>query len=348
MFFASDNWTGASAKVMQALAHVAASPPQAAYGQDEHTARATHLVREVFEAPDAQVFFLASGTAANAMALAHITPPWGGVFCHREAHINGSECGAAEFYGGLKLIGLPGIGAKLTHETLDEAVGRLRIGDAHSSQPGTLSITNLTECGLVYDAGEVAELSAVARRHGMAVHMDGARFANAVASLNQTPANLTWRAGVDVLSLGATKNGALIAEALVVFDPARASGLGYRRMRAGHLISKHRVIAAQFEAWLGDGHWLDLARHANAMAAKLAEGFAKAGVALAWTPAGNEVFPALTPEQDARLKAAGALYYPWPAAEPAHPLPAGTTVMRFVTSFQTSEEEVAGMLRAIA
>jgi threonine aldolase len=340
MFFASDNWAGASPAIAAALAAVAKAPPAPSYGGDRWTADAIALIRQVFEAPKAEVFFLSSGTAANALALAHVTPPWGAVYAHEDAHVAGSECGALEFTGGNKIIGLPGTGGKVTVEALRAAIARARRGDAHSVQPGALSLTNLTECGTLYAPADVAALAAAAKHEGLVVHVDGARLANAIAALGCAPADLTWRAGVDVLSLGATKNGALIAEAIVLFDPARADGLIYRRMRGGHLISKHRVVSAQFVAWLTDGHWLDLAGHANAMARRLADGLSARGLTLAWAPAGNEVFAFLPSPVDAALKEAGAFYHPWPARHLGHPQPVGTTLMRLVCSFATTADEV--------
>jgi threonine aldolase len=220
-----------------------------------------------------------TGTAANALSLAHVTPPWGGVLCHEQAHIMSDECGAPEFFGGgLKLIGLRGAGCKLSRDTVSNAIARYSGHVPHQVNASALSITQATEAGTVYRVDEIAALAEIAHARGLAVHMDGARFANALARMNVTPAEATWKAGIDVLSFGATKGGAMAAEAVVFFDRKRADFMPERRKRAGQLLSKHRFLAAQFEGYLNDGYWLTLARHANAMADRLADGLRACGV----------------------------------------------------------------------
>jgi threonine aldolase len=299
---------------------------------------------------DVAVFLVATGTAANALALAHLAPPWGAVLCHDEAHIATDECGAPEFYGGgIKLVGLAGAGGKIAPETLARALDG-QWGGPHHVSPSVLSISQATEAGTIYRPLEVRGLADMAHARGLAVHVDGARFANALARMNASLAEATWKAGVDALSFGATKGGALAAEAVVFFDPPRAAGMPERRKRAGHLVSKHRFLAAQMEAYCADDLWLKLARHANAMADRLAAGLAALGVEPVWPVEANEVFVALPARMDERLKSQGAIYYPWHTnswrtnswrtnALP-HGIDGDASLVRLVTSFATSAEEV--------
>jgi threonine aldolase len=341
MNFASDNVMGASAQVLDAVLK-ANEGPAAAYGEDAATKRVEQRFREVFER-DVAVFLVATGTAANALALAAVVPPFGLCLCHREAHIMEDECGAPEFFThGAKLAGLDGEGAKIAAGDLQAHLSGM---GRHVKQmpPKALSISQATECGLVYTPEEVAALAAVGRAHGLAVHMDGARFANALVALRCSPAEMTWRAGVDLLSFGGTKNGCIAAEAIVVFEPALAESLAYRRKRAGQLLSKGRFLAAQFEGYFDGDHWRDNARHANAMAGRLAAGLANLpGIRLAWPCEANEVFAVLPLAVDSALRAAGALYHPWSAAS----LPAGERIgaderlVRLVASFATDVASV--------
>jgi threonine aldolase len=341
MNFASDNTAGVAPAIMEAIAH-ANEAYAISYGDDAVTARIDQRLADVFE-HDVAVFLVPTGTAANALALAQLTPPWGAVLCHVESHIATDECGATEFYGGgIKLVTLSGEGCKIAPATLQSALERGPWGGPHHVTPGALSLSQATEAGTSYRASEIRQLAEIAHAHGVAVHLDGARFANALVRTNATPAELTWRAGVDVLSFGATKGGALASEAVIFFDPARTQGMQERRKRGGHLLSKHRFLAAQLEAYLKDDLWLDLARHANRMADRLADGLSAAGIKPAWPVEANEVFVPLSAATDRRLKAAGALYYPWYLGS----LPAGFvippdhTLVRLVTSFSTSEAEV--------
>jgi threonine aldolase len=348
MNFASDNAAGIAPEILAAIAQANAGAALA-YGQDDWTKRVEQRLAELFER-EVAVFLVPTGTAANALALAHLTPPWGAVLCHAEAHIAVDECGAPEFYGGgIKLIGLAGDGGKIAPATLRRALAEGQWGGPHHVSPAVLSLSQATEAGTIYRPSELRELADIAHQRGLAVHVDGARLANALARLNASLAQATWMAGVDALSFGATKGGALAAEAIVFFDPARGREMQERRKRGGHLISKHRFIAAQLEAYLADDLWLKLARHANAMADRLAAGLTGAGLAPVWPVEGNEVFAAVPSHVDARLKAAGASYYPWTTDS----LPNGTTLprdsilVRLVTSFATSVAEVDHFVAAV-
>jgi threonine aldolase len=335
MWFTSDNASGTAPQIMAAVNAVNAGW-QKSYGADDSMARVKAHLRALFEAPDAEVFLVASGTAANSLSLALMAKPWTAVFGHEEAHIATDECGAPEFFtGGAKLIGVAGEHGKMTPETLGTALSRIGAVGVHGVQHGALSITNVTEAGTVYTPAEVAALAALARARGVPVHMDGARFANALAATGATPAEMTWKAGVDVLSFGGTKNGCMGVEAVILFDPARAWEFELRRKRAGHLISKHRYLSAQLEAYLEGDLWLDLAAHANAMGARLAAGFQSLNWARLMHPSqANILFPAFAPGTHARLEGRGLHYYPW------NPTPDGEETARFVTSWATSAEEV--------
>ena len=324
MDFRSDNVSPAHPAVLDAV--VAANRgAAAAYGDDAWTARLARRFAAVFER-EVTVVPVATGTAANALALAAFTPPWGTIFCHVGAHIAVAECGAPElFSGGAHLATLAGAAGKIGPDAVEAAI--FREGDVHANQPAAISISQATEIGTVYRPAEISALAEAARRHGMALHVDGARFANALVSGTATPAQLTWQAGVDVLSFGATKNGCLGAEAIVLFPSSRsqaiATELGYRRKRGGHLVSKGRFLSAQLEAYLTDDLWLANARRANAMARRLAS---------------NQVFIALGQPVAARLRAAGFLFHDWPGI--------GAGGGRLVTSWETTEAEVDALIAA--
>ena len=350
MNFASDNTAGIAPEIMAAIAQANVGFASA-YGNDDWTKRVEQRFAEVFE-HEVVVFLVATGTAANALALAHLAPPWGAVLCHAEAHITTDECGAPEFFGGgSKLIGLPGTGNKIAPETLAAALAQGQWGGPHHVSPAVLSLSQSTEAGTIYRVQEIAALSEIAHRRGLAVHVDGARLANALARLNASPAEATWKAGVDALSFGATKGGALAAEAVLFFDKARGAGMQERRKRGGHLLSKHRFIAAQIGAYLTDDLWLRLARHANAMGDRLCEGLVDAGLTPVWPVEANEIFVVLPRPIETRLRAAGANFYSWTTES----LPAGITVphdatlVRLVTSFATTVpdvEQFVAVLRA--
>jgi threonine aldolase len=348
MIFTSDNWAGTTAKILAALAESnAGSAP--AYGADPLTARLNARLADLFER-DVAAFLVPTGTAANALSVAAFAPPWGAVVAHAEGHLGVDECGAPEFYAGTKVIGLPGTDGKLTPPEVQALLDDIEPGFVHQQQPAILSLSNASELGLVYRPAEIAALAEVARGRGMAVHIDGARFANAVAATGVSPAELTWKSGVDVLSFGGTKGGCLMAEAIVLFDTSKAEALGYLRKRAGQLISKHRFVAAQFDAWLDGGHWLELATHANAMAAKLAVGLAARPPArIVFMPEANEIFAVLPRAARERLRAAGAGFYDWPSRHfTGLTLAPDEGVVRLVTSFATQPEEIDRFLAVLA
>ena len=337
MNFASDNTAPVALAILDALAEASRGYARG-YGNDDWTQAAERRFCEIFE-HDVAAFLVPTGTAANALALAQVSPPWGAILCHAESHILTDECGAPEFFGnGVKLVGLAGAAGKITAEGLHEALAGYGGHSPHEVIPSALSITQATEAGTIYRTSEIARLAQIARQRSLAVHMDGARFANALVRLNATPAEMTWRSGVNVLSLGATKGGALAAEAVIFFDPAAAAFFGERRKRGGHLLSKHRFIAAQFLAYLADDRWLDLARHANAMADKLANALTAIGLRPVWPVEANLVFVVLPRALDAKLRAAGADYY----VRNSESLYKGAdnVLIRLVTSFATVEEDI--------
>lgn len=346
MFFASDNTSGAPDPVMQALLR-ANDGFTSSYGADTLMDRVRDRIRAVFEAPEAAVYLVSTGTAANSLALASYVQPWSAIYCHRVAHIEEDECNAPEFYsGGAKLTLLDG-----AHGIIDPQALATRLASApravHHAQPGILSLTNLSERGARYSVAQIAELAAIAKSHGLPVHLDGARFANAVVAEGCTPAEMSWRAGVDVLSFGGTKNGLLGVEAVVMFDPARARDFELRRKRGGHLVSKHRYLSAQMDAYLTDGLWLDLAARANASAARLEHGLIQAGARLVHPRGGNMLFAELPRAQHEALRAAGAVYYDWPGAHGDGP-PDQMLQARLVTSWSTTEAQVDAFTQQVA
>lgn len=342
MNFASDNGAGVAPQILDAIA--ASSRVNApAYGADEYTVRAQALLSEAFETRVA-AFLVATGTAANALALSALVDPWDAIFCHEEAHIHDDECGAPElFTGGAKLVGIAGEGGKITPEGLREALERFPHGLVKSAQPGALSLSQATEAGTIYSVAEVLELSSIAHHGGIGVHMDGARFANALVSARATPADMTWRAGVDILTLGATKNGALACEAVLFFDPARAANFVFQRKRGGQTLSKGRFLGAQMEAYLADGLWLGLAERANASARRLSRDLVTTpGVRLAWPTEVNEVFVVAPKATVERWRAAGAVFHEWStrAIAPDRAPRKDETLVRLVTSFETASSEI--------
>ena len=344
MNFASDNGAGVAPEILDAI--VASSRVNApAYGADDYTAKAQARLGDVFETKVA-AFLVATGTAANSLALSALVEPWDAVFCHEEAHIHDDECGAPElFTGGAKLVGIAGEGGKITPRGLSETLERFPRGLVKSSQPGALSLSQATEAGTIYSVSEVSELSSIAHRHGIGVHMDGARFANALVSAKATPAEMTWRAGVDILTLGATKNGALACEAVLFFDSARADNFAFQRKRGGQTLSKGRFLGAQMEAYLADGLWLRLAERANSSARRLARGLAAtAGVRIAWPTEANEVFVVAPNALVEQWRAAGARFHEWTTRSlaPENAPRTGETLVRLVTSFETASNEIDG------
>jgi len=331
MRFFSDNAASVHPAVLEAMA--AANHVDTAYDGDAISTSLNRVMSDLFET-EVTALWVATGTAANALALASLCPPYGSVLCHRDAHIQNDECGAPEFYThGAKLSLMEGDGAKITADALSAKLAATP-GGVHWAQPYALSITNATEYGRVYAPAEVAALGEVAKAHGLGVHMDGARFANAIAHLGCAPADVTWRAGVDVLSFGFVKNGGMSAECLVYFDQAKAVGVVERRKRAGHLLSKGRYLAAQIVALLKDDVWLANARAANAGAQRLAQA---CGSRLLHPVEANEVFARLTPEDAAQLRAQGFDFYDWAEGE-----------VRFVVSWDQPLAEITAFAAAIA
>jgi threonine aldolase len=340
-YFTSDNVTPACAPIMAAI-HAANSEPMPSYGADPLTTRLQAKASEIF-GRQVTIFPVATGTAANALALAQLVPPYGAVYCHEAAHIVTDECGAPEFFtGGAKLIGLGGADGRILPEQIDKAVAVANDMGVHHVKPAAISLTQATECGTVYDPSQVAAIAAVARRHGLGLHMDGARFANALAHLGCDASDATWRCGVDVLSLGATKNGALCAEAVVFFNPALAAEFARRRKQSGHLWSKMRFLSAQLLAYLSDDLWLANARHANSMAAALARGLRQvAGVRLLQPVDANELFVAMPEAMVAALEHDDFHFYRWPFSSLAD-----AVAIRLVASYATAGADVEAFIAA--
>jgi threonine aldolase len=331
MRFFSDNAAPVHPKVLEALAD--ANQLDTAYDGDAWSQRLDGAFSDLF-GTQVRAFWVTTGTAANCLALAALCPPYRSILCHREAHIENDEAGAPGFFtGGAKLNLLQGDGAKIAPAAVEEAIGRIR-KDVHQVQPAAISITNATEYGLAYRASEVAALGDVARRHKLALHMDGARLANAVASSGDSLADISWRAGVDALSFGFVKNGGLNAEAMILFNHDLADEVAVRRKRAGHLLSKGRYLAAQLLAMIEGDLWLDNARAANAAAQKLAEA---APHRLVYPVEANEVFLKVSPDEAAQLRALGFDFYDWAPGE-----------IRLVTSWDQQGEALDRLAAAIA
>ena len=307
MYFGSDNWGPAHPNIIEAItrANQGYAP---SYGGDALTAKAEEKVREVFEAPDAAVFLIASGTATNALVLATLVDPWSEIYSAHASHIREDECNAVEFYSGGARITYVGHDDRIDPDSLDDAIAGATPHAHHNAQPGAVSIGQVTDLGGVYSIDEVKAISAVARKHALPLHMDGARLANALAASGATPAEMTWKAGVDAVSFGGTKNGCIGVEAAIFFDPGHAREFQLRQKRAGHLESKHRFLAAQIEAYLDDGHWLKTARAANAAAARLFAGLRKAGGEFAHPADANIAFVRLPRSVHRRAVEGGAFY----------------------------------------
>lgn len=339
MNFSSDNVASVHPNLLEALGKVNQTPSAKPYGADDETAELLSLTRLVFNKPDLEILPVTTGTASNALAIAALTSPWAGVLCHRLAHINNDECGAPEFYSSAKLLPIEGIQAKIFMESLTKAIKTYQTGSVHNVQPEALSLSNLTELGGHYTALELQSLNRIAKHHGLAIHLDGARFANALAITKDTPAALSWQAGVDILSLGATKDGAIAAEMLVIFKPELYRPLEFRRKRSGHLWSKGRFLAAQLKAWLADDLWLKLATDSNRKAARLRQGLQEAGLKVSDGCEGNILFCEMPETLASELRRRGFSFYDWPAL--------GALGRRLVTSWNSRDEDIEALLSLV-
>ncbi len=344
MNFASDNVYGIDPRILQAIVEANTRLTDVSYCHDDGAKAVEARLSAIFER-DVRAFLVVNGTGANSLALSAISLPFGGVFCHESSHISTDECNCPElFTGGAKLITLPGEHGKLTPAVVAEKLAQFGHGE-HGAKPSALSLTNATELGTVYTTAEIRALSDVVKARGMKVHMDGARFANALVALGCSPAEMTWKAGVDVLSFGGTKNGGMMLEAVVFFDTALADDFLYRRKRAGQLVSKGRFLSSQMLAYLHDDVWLANARRANALAQALAKGLQKSNRVRLTNPVqANEVFAVMPKASFDAVQAHGAHFYDWPwpglAADEIH--------CRFVTSFATPEEDVQRFLELLS
>jgi len=338
--FASDNTSGICPEAWAALAE-ANKGRLPSYGTDTWTHQACDLIRAVFEKPDAEVFFVFNGTAANSLALASLCQSYHSVICHDFAHIETDECGAPEFFSnGTKLLTATGPNGKLTPDAVEKLI--LKRNDIHFPKPRVLSLTQSTEWGTVYTVGEIRALTAVAKRHGLAVHMDGARLANAASALHHrsgaAPADITWRSGVDVLCLGGAKNGMNTTEAVVFFNPGLAAEFDYRCKQAGQLASKMRFLSAQWVGMLRDGAWLRAAGHANLMARRLVGELREIpGVRILVEPDANTVFAEFPGDAAQKLLRQGWHFYNF----------IGASGWRLMCSWDTREEDIARFVLAV-
>jgi threonine aldolase len=339
--FASDNTAGVAPKILSSLT-IAAKLSAMPYGDDVYTKKLQSLANEIFER-EVKIYPVMTGSAANALALATISPPYGVVFCHKQAHIEEDECAAPEFYiGGGKLSLLEGNNAKFTAAGLQEKlVFDSPVPAVHRAQPAAVSITQATELGTIYTIEEISAISEVCKSNNIPLHMDGARIANAIVSLGVAPADVTWRAGVDVLSLGATKNGVFAAEAVVFFDSSKAADFEFRRKRGGHLLSKLRFLSAQLVPYLNSNYWLKLAGNSNSRAKELAKGLKNfSSISLLFEVQTNMIFIKMPSRIADLLQNENCIFYSWGENE-------GMVFARLVTSFNTTKEEVVSFLAAM-
>lgn len=345
MYFASDNWAGAHPLIAESLVKVAGGY-WVPYGDGDIDHGVERKLSQLFER-DVKVFFVGTGTAANALSLASRARPASVIFCHPKAHVT-HEGGAVELMtNGGKLVPVPPHGAgasKMNPAALTAAIAPYLSADASVGNPTAFTLSQATEAGTVYSVDEITELSAAAHAAGLKVHMDGARFANAVAALGVTPAEMTWKAGIDILSLGGTKNGCWCAEAIVFFNPEDAAALPVLRKRAGHLFSKSSFISAQFDRWLEGDLWLELARHANRMGEKIAAATRMSKDArLAWETGCNQQFVIMSDGKAAALRAAGATFHDWPAPEGFDGVGPNEKIRRLIACFATRDEDIEAL-----
>ena len=349
MNFASDNSGPAAPEVLEAVVR-ANDGHSASYGADDLMGQVIEEIRHQFEAPEASVHLVATGTAANALSVACLCPPWSTLYCHRHSHVEEDECGAPEFFtGGAKLTLLDGNHAKIEPNSLRRALEEATPVGVHNVQRGALSVTNATENGAVYSCREIAALTAIASEFGLPSHMDGARFSNAVAGAGCTPAEMSWKAGIDVLSFGGTKNGLLGVEAVIIFDAKRAWEFELRRKRGGHLFSKHRFLSAQMAAYLDGSLWKELAMRANAMATRLANGLGKLDSAEIVHPVdANMVFVRLPLAMHRSAIGSGASYHLWPPTQSLEGKGNELRDARLVCNWATTDDEVSNFLQCLS
>lgn len=338
MNFKSDNTTAISPEIMEAI-QKANHGFQPSYGCDLYSLQLQERLSELFETP-VSIYLTNTGTAANSLSLSALVAPYELIYCHEEAHIQTDECGAPEFFtGGAKLLPIPGKNGKIDSSLLQEHLGSADSRRPHGQRPGAISVTQSTECGTVYSVQELEEIGEIAMSHKVPLHMDGARFANAMAFLGCGPSHVTWRAGIDVLSFGGTKNGALAAEMVILFNPKYAEFFDYRHKRAGQLFSKTRFFATQFLALFENDLWLRNASHANQMALVLQKVFQNAGINCLYPVESNSLFPQIPSKVAQRLVAKGVAFYEWGGKD--------SGLYRFVTSCFTTPEEVKTLEEAL-
>jgi len=340
MHFASDNSGPVPQQILDALAK-ANQGYAMGYGADAEMEAVTAKIREIFEAPEAAVYLVATGTAANVLALSTLAQPWQTIFCAGPSHIHMDECNAPEFFSGAKLTLVSGAD-KITSDALRAAIEGEETRGVHGPQRGPVSLAQVTEYGTVYSLSELNALGALAKSYGLPLHMDGARFANALVSLGGTPAEMTWKAGIDAVSFGGTKNGCLGVEAVILFDPKRAEEFEYRRKRGAHLFSKHRYLSAQMLAYLSEDLWLHNARAANAKTALLAEGLRAAGAEFTHAPEANMIFAALPRAKHQHLFDQGAVYHLWDG--PLEGDPTELVTARFVCDWSLPNAQLKAFL----
>ncbi len=345
MWFTSDNAGPAAPQIIEAIAKANQGYANS-YGADAIMESVTAKIRTIFEAPQAAVYLVATGTAANALGLSLLCPPWATIYCHRSAHVAVDECAAPEFFtGGAKLTLIDGASAKIDPKLLALATENTGTNGVHGVQRGALSISNATELGTTYSPKEIAELAKIA---GIPVHMDGARFTNALVTQGCTPAEATWKSGVDVLSFGGTKNGLLGVEAVVLFDPVKAWEFELRRKRGAHLFSKHRFLSAQMDAYLTDDLWLELANKANNAATKLSNAIAQIpGASLTHKTHANMVFARWPRSGHKKAQEMGAKYYLWPESQSLEGSDSEAISARLVCNWCTTDAEIDALIAAI-
>ncbi len=349
MWFSSDNAGPAAPEILAAVMK-ANEGYASGYGTDPIMDRVRAQIREIFEAPDATVYLVGTGTAANALALSCMCKPWETLYCHKNAHIEEDECGAPEFYtGGAKLNLLSGADAKIDPNALRDAIAATGRAGVHNVQKGALSITNATENGAVYTLPEIRALTEIAKANDIPVHMDGARFANALVRLGCTPAEMTWKSGIDAVSFGGTKNGLMGVEAVILFNPDLAWEFELRRKRGGHLFSKHRYMSAQMEAYLTDDLWLTLARKANGMADKMVAGLREVpGMKILHPVDANMIFASWPRSGHRAAQDAGAQYYFWPDGQTLDGPDKELISARLVCNWATTDADVEKFVQIVA